>query len=138
MLATLRYLLDTNTVSEPLRPVPDQTGLDHLQEHQTETAIASVAWHELWYGCCRLRPSTKGAVIEAYQEDVIARTSPVLPYDQRAASWHAEKRARLAQIGRPPSFADGQIAAIAATNGLSLLMFNRDAYVAIQGLRLED
>jgi tRNA(fMet)-specific endonuclease VapC len=61
-----------------------------------------------------------------------------LPYDQRAASWHAEERARLAQIGRPPSFADGQIAAIAATNGLSLLTFNRDTYVAIQGLRLED
>jgi tRNA(fMet)-specific endonuclease VapC len=92
----------------------------------------------LWYGCCRLRPSTKGAVIEAYQEDVTARTIPILPYHQRAASWHAEKRARLAQIGRTPSFADGQIAAIAATNGLSLLMFNRDAYVAIQGLRLED
>jgi tRNA(fMet)-specific endonuclease VapC len=61
-----------------------------------------------------------------------------LPYDQQAASWHAAERARLAQIGRPPSYSDGQIAAIATTNGLNLLAFKRDTYVAIQGLRLED
>jgi tRNA(fMet)-specific endonuclease VapC len=65
------------------------------------------------------------------------RTIPILPYDQRAASWHAAECARLAQIGRTPSFADGQIAAIAATNGLGLLTFNRDAYIAFQGPRLE-
>ena len=27
-----------------------------------------MAWHELGYGCCQLRPSTKGTVIEAYQD----------------------------------------------------------------------
>jgi len=135
---TLRYLLDTNIVSESLRPVPNQEVLDHLREHQTEIAIASVVWHELWYGCCRLPPSTKRTVIETYLKDVVARTIPILSYDQRAALWHAEERARLAQIGRPSPFADGQIAAIAATNGLCLVTFNRDDYAAFQGLRLED
>ena len=135
---TLRYLLDTNVVSEPLRPVPNEEVLAHLREHQTEIAIASVLWHELWYGCYRLPPSTKRTVIEAYLKDVIARTIPILSYDQRAALWHAEERARLAGIGRPPPFADGQIAAIAATNGLSLVTFNRDDYAAFRSLRLED
>ena len=135
---TLRYLLDTNIVSETLRPLPDQVVLDHLREHQTEIAIASVVWHELWYGCCRLPPSTKRTTIEAYLKEVVARAILVLPYDQRAALWHAEERARLAQIGRPPPFADGQIAAVAVTNGLSLVTFNRDDYAAFQGLRLED
>lgn len=135
---TLRYLLDTNIVSEPLRRVPNQEVLDHLREHQMEIALASVVWHELWYGCWRLPPSTKRTVIEAYLKDVVARTIPILPYDQRAASWHAEERARLAQIGRPPPSADGQIAAVAATNGLCLVTFNRDDYAGFQGLRLED
>ena len=135
---TLHYLLDTNVVSEPLRPVPNEEVLAHLRERQTEIAIASVVWHELWYGCYRLPPSTKRTVIEAYLKDVIARTIPILSYDQRAALWHAEERARLAGIGRPPPFADGQIAAIAATNGLSLVTFNRDDYAAFQDLRLED
>ena len=135
---TLRYLLDTHIVSEPLRPVPNQEVLDHLREYQAEIALGSVVWHELWYGCWRLPPSTKRTVIEAYLKDVVARTIPILPYDQRAALWHAEERARLAQIGRPLPFADGQIAAVAATNGLCLVTFNRDDYAPFQGLRLED
>ena len=135
---TLRYLLDTNIVSEPLRPIPNQAVLAHLREHQTEIAIASVVWHELWYGCYRLPPSTKRTVIETYLKDVVARTIPILPYDQRAALWHAKERARLTQIGRMPPFADGQIAAVAATNGLSLVTFNHDDYAAFQDLRLED
>ncbi len=135
---TLRFLLDTNVVSEPLRPVPNQEVLERLREHQTEVAIASVVWHELWYGCCRLPVSSKRTLIEAYLKDVVARAIPILSYDSRAALWHAEERARLAQIGMPPPFADGQIAAIAATNGLCLVTFNRDDFVAFQGLRLED
>ena len=135
---TLHYLLDTNVVSETLRPIPNHSVLDHLREHQTEIAIASVVWHELWYGCYRLPPSTKRTVIEAYLKDVVARTIPILPYDQRAALWHAKERARLTQIGRMPPFADGQIAAVAATNGFSLVTFNLDDYAAFQDLRLED
>ena len=135
---TLRYLLDTNILSEPLRPAPNQAVLDHLREHQAEIAIASVVWHELWYGCYRLPPSAKRTLIEAYLKDVIARTIPILPYDQRAALWHAKERARLTLIGRMPPFADGQIAAVAATNGLGLVTFNRDDYSAFQDLRLED
>ena len=135
---TIQYLLDTNVVSEPLRPSPDQQVLERLREHQAEIVIASVVWHELWYGCYRLPPSTKRAVIEAFLSDVVARAIPILSYDQRAALWHAEERARLAQIGRSPPFADGQIAAISITNGLCLVTFNRDDYSAFQGLRLED
>lgn len=135
---TLHYLLDTNIVSETLRPIPNQAVLAHLREHQTEITIASVVWHELWYGCSRLPPSTKRTVIETYLKDVVARTVPILPYDQRAALWHAKERARLTQTGRMPPFADGQIAAVAVTNGLSLVTFNPNDYAAFQDLRLED
>jgi tRNA(fMet)-specific endonuclease VapC len=137
-LVTLRYLLDTNIVSEPLRPSPDPVVLDQLRGHQAEIAIASVVWHELWYGCFRLPPSTKRATIEAYLKEVIARTIPILPYDQRSAQWHAEERARLAGTGRLPPFVDGQIAAVAITNSLSLVTLNRGDYASFRDLRLEN
>jgi tRNA(fMet)-specific endonuclease VapC len=135
---TLHYLLDTNIVSEPLRPSPNQGVLERLREHQAEIAIAAVVWHELWYGCYRLPESNKRTLIDAYLKEVVARAIPILSYDSRAALWHAEERARLAGVGRLPPFADGQIAAIAATNGLSLVTLNHDDYAAFQDLRLED
>ncbi len=135
---TLTYLLDTNVISEPLRPVPNLHVLERLREHQTEIAIASIVWHELWYGCDRLPPSAKRAAIESYLREVVARTIPILAYDQRAAAWHAAERARLAQIGRPPPFADGQIAAITAVNDLILVTFNRGDYEGFEGLQVQD
>jgi tRNA(fMet)-specific endonuclease VapC len=137
-VVTLKYLLDTNVISEALRPVPNRRLLDRLREHETAIAIASVVWHELWVGCYRLPSSSKRTAIEAFLGDVVARAIPILPYDQQAAAWHAQERARLAQAGMPPPYADGQIAAIASTNGLILVTFNTSDFTAFQGLRLED
>ncbi|RRR71838.1 MAG: PIN domain-containing protein [Candidatus Viridilinea halotolerans] len=47
---TLRYLLDTNVISEPLRPEPHPAVMARLQEYGGMSAIASVVWHELLYG----------------------------------------------------------------------------------------
>jgi tRNA(fMet)-specific endonuclease VapC len=121
---SITYLLDTNVVSEPLRPQPDEHLLQRLRQHQGEMAIAAVVWHELQFGAERLSPSRKRAAIEQYLTDVVAATLPVLPYDARAASWHAVERARLAAAGRMPAFADGQIAAIAAVNELTVVTVN--------------
>jgi tRNA(fMet)-specific endonuclease VapC len=134
----IRYLLDTNIVSEPLRPVPQATILLHLQRHEAEIAIAAVVWHELWFGCYRLPPSAKRTAITTYLTNVIAASVPILPYDQRAAEWHAEERTRLASIGKTPPFSDGQIAAAAITNDLTLVTLNQGDFAAFQGLRLDD
>jgi tRNA(fMet)-specific endonuclease VapC len=63
---------------------------------------------------------------------------PILPYDEEAASWHARERARLARRGRPPSAADGQIAAIARVNELVLVTANSRDFRRFEGLSLED
>ena len=121
---TVRYLLDTSIVSEPLRPQPNRHLLQHLRQHQGEVAIAAIVWHELLLGAERLPASKKRAIIERYLTDVVAATLPVLSYDARAAQWHATERARLAEARRMPPFADGQIAAIAAVNNLLLVTRN--------------
>jgi tRNA(fMet)-specific endonuclease VapC len=121
---TLRFLLDTNIVSEPLRPRPNSRVLKRLQQHRSEMAIPSVVWNELWFGCFRLPRSTKRETIETYLNEVVSLTMPILPYDLRAAEWHASERARLVAVGRPPVFVDGQIASIAAVNELTLVTHN--------------
>ena len=74
--------------------------------------------HELWFGCYRLPNSRKRQRIEHYLREVVLPHLPIFPYHQAAAEWHATERARLTSIGQPPSFADGQIAAIAKVNDL--------------------
>ena len=134
----MRYLLDTNVLSEPLRPLPDRGVLRRLQAHAAEIAVAAPVWHELCFGCARLPAGKRHDAIVAYLEGGVFAAFPVLPYDAAAARWHANERARLAAAGRTPPFVDGQIAAIAATQSLTLVTANRADFEAFEGLELAD
>jgi tRNA(fMet)-specific endonuclease VapC len=135
---SVKFLLDTNVLSELLRPAPDPNVLQNFQAHRSEISIAAIVWHELLYGCFCLVPSPKRAAIESFLFDVIASSIPILPYDERAAHWHAAERARLAKIGQMPPFADGQIAAIARVNDLILVTFNTPDFERFNELQLKD
>ena len=135
---TLRYLLDTNAVSEPLRPRPSKRVLDRMNRHPGEIAIASIVWHELRYGCARLGAGPRREAIERFLTDVIAASFPILDYDRPAAEWHAAERARLAAAGKTPAFADGQIAAIARVNDLALVTANVADFRVFKDLRVQD
>ena len=135
---SLTYLLDTNVVSEPLRPTPNEHVLQHLKQHEAEIAIAAIVWHELLYGTYRLPRSTKRSAIEDYLTDVVAPTFPILSYDVQAAQWHAAERARLVSLGQTPPFADGQIAAISHVNSLILVTANMTDFSMFQELRVEN
>lgn len=135
---TLRYLLDTNVVSEPVRPKPNPAVLAKLREHQEEIATATVVWHELLFGCQRLLPSKKRRKIETYLKKVVQPHIPLLPYDEKAATWHAGERTRLVAAGKTPAFADGQIAAIAYTNNLTIVTNNTSDFQNFLNLKLEN
>jgi len=133
---TLKYLLDTNIVSEPLRPVPSPGILRKLHVHENEIAIPSIVWHELRFGAERLPVSRRRSAIERYLDEIVFATMPILPYDQAAAAWHASERARLSSRGTPPSFADGQIAATARVNELVLVTLNTVDFRRFEGVRV--
>ncbi|MGH3089432.1 MAG: type II toxin-antitoxin system VapC family toxin [Rubrobacteraceae bacterium] len=137
-MSDAEYLLDTNVLSEPLRPAPDAKVLERLRENRERLATASVSWHEMLFGCERLPESEKRTAIEDYLHRVVAASVEILPYDERAAGWHAAERARLSLEGRTPPFADGQIAAVAHENGLVLVTSNRVDYEGFRDLRVED
>ena len=133
----MEYLLDTNVVSEPLRPQPAAGIMRGLRAHEDVSAIPAPVWHELRFGCARLPRSRRRDVIERYLEEVVLASFPVLAYDRDAADWHALERARLSGTGRMPPFVDGQIAAIAYVNGLTLITSNTSHFRGFKGLRVQ-
>lgn len=135
---SLQFLLDTNVASEPIRPFPNRSVLDKIEENRGKIGIATVVWHEMFFGVERLPPSRRRTAFEAYLLRVVLETMPRLPYDQTAAEWHAKERARLTAIGRTPPFQDGQIAATAKVNDLVLVTLNRAHFQAFKGLEIED
>lgn len=134
----IKYLLDTNVISEAVKKVPNQNVMKKLRNHQVELATASFVWHELQYGCKRLPPSQKRSLIESYLSDVVWNTIVVFPYDADAADWHAEQRIQLTAAGKTPPFIDGQIAAIAKVNNLILVTRNVLDYRYFKGIRFQN
>jgi tRNA(fMet)-specific endonuclease VapC len=135
---TLGYLLDTSIVSVPVSKTPAPAVLERLVERGAECAIAAPVWHELIYGCQRLPRGRRRTALEAYLRDVVQVSFPILAYDEPAATWHGEERARLDALGRPAPFVDGQIAAIAHVHALVLVTTNDKDYARFKGLKVEN
>ena len=75
---------------------------------------------------------------ERYLDEVVRVSMPILAYDAGAATWHATERARMSAVGQPGPFVDGQIAAIARTNGLVLVAANLNDFRDFAELEVED
>ncbi|NIM60367.1 MAG: PIN domain-containing protein [Acidobacteria bacterium] len=97
---TTRNLLDTNVVSQPLRPNPAPGILRRMRAHEQEIALPAVVWHELQFGCARLRESRRRSAIEHYLNEVVGACFPILSYDRGAAEWHARERGEGRTRGR--------------------------------------
>lgn len=119
------YLLDTAILSEPMRPAPQASVLAAFERHAGSLATATVVIHELEYGIARLPSGRRRRELADYLQVLLASDLEVLPYTTAAARWHGGKRAELESEGRKPPFVDGQIAAVAAVNDLTVVTPNR-------------
>lgn len=132
-----RFLLDTNVLSELARPVPDPMVEARVAQSEHHASISSITWHELVFGVVRLPSGRRRDALAAFVDDLGARF-PVLPYDRSAAQWHAVQRGRLEASGRSRPSADGQIAAVAVTNGLRLVTRNGADFEGFDDLAVEN
>ena len=137
MVTRPAWLLDTNILSEGVKPAPDAGVMTRLQRHADELSIPAPVWHELRFGWLRMPEGRRKDAIGMYIQRVAGQL-PVLPYDEAAARVHAELRDRQERSGRPLPFVDGQIAAIAIANGLTLVTRNRKDFEDLPGVRLAD
>lgn len=135
---TLRYLLDTSTVSRVAAPIRDDRLEFRLRERADQCAIASIVRLELLYGMERMQVGSRRDGLQAFLHDFVLTTFVVLPYDEAAAAWHASERVRLEKRGLTPPILDGQIAAVAAVNGLTLVTANARDFTTFEGLVVED
>ncbi len=137
-MGPVRFLLDTNVLSEPMKQTPNPGVMQRLAEHSAHLALSSPTWHEMLRGALRLRRGKRRTAILNYLENRVYQSIPILPYDHAAARWHAEQRARLETAGFTPPYVDGQIAAVAAINGLELITRNTRDFSRFDGLDVSD
>ncbi len=134
----LSFLLDTNVVSEMLRPKPSTSALRKLEKFRGRFGIAAVTWEELLFGLYRMDEGAKRITLERYLFRIVRETMPVLVFDADCGQWLAKERARLTSDGRPPSYRDAQIAAIASVNQLTLVTRNTKDFANFATLDIAD
>lgn len=134
----LIYLADTNVVSEMMRAFPNQALQAKWEKNENEMVISSITWHELLTGIYRLPRSKRRTGYENFLHKYVEELLRILPYDQTAAKWHASERTRLIQLGKTPSYIDGQIAAIAVINDLVLVTRNVKDFLNFDSLSVEN
>jgi len=120
---SLRYLLDTNVISDGGRPTPNLNLRRRYVRHLSDLAISAVTLAEVRYGVLSMPPGRRRDELANYYAAVLPPI-PVLPFDEAAAEWHAATRARLKLADIPALFPDVQIAAIAASNNLIVVTAN--------------
>ena len=121
------FLLDTNIVSELLRPRPNPTVETWVGDRRaTDLYFSAIGEAELRYGVAILpagrRQTALASAIEAIlREDFADR---ILPFDSEAAREYADMAAARRAAGRSVAPTDCQIAAIARSRGMAVATRN--------------
>jgi predicted nucleic acid-binding protein len=125
-------VLDTNVVSEAMKPEPDPTVRDWLDEQAAETLyISSVTVAELLFGI--------GALPDGRRKQTLATTldgmlplfdGRILAFDTDAARHYADLAVAARKAGKGFPTPDGYIAAIAAAHGFTVATRDASAFDA--------
>lgn len=120
-------LLDTNVISEAMKPAPDTAVRDWLDEQAAETLhLSSVTIAGLTFGIGALPQGRRKNRLTAALEGVMALFGErILPFDTEAARRYGDLAVRARAAGRGFPTPDGYIAAIAAAHDFAVA--SRDA-----------
>ncbi|WP_369061975.1 type II toxin-antitoxin system VapC family toxin [Caulobacter sp. 73W] len=115
-------LLDTNVVSEAIRPEPSSAVGAWLDRQAPETLfVSSVTVAEMLFGVSALPDGRRKQMLrQAVLGIVDLFEDRILPFDTAAARSYADLTANARKVGRGFPTPDGYIAAIAAANGFAV------------------
>jgi predicted nucleic acid-binding protein len=120
-------LLDTNVVSELMRPAPS-AAVETWVSGQPAAGmfLSAITEAELRYGLALLPDGQRQRRLLAQAEAMLAEdfAGRILPFDSAAAVAYASIATARRRSGRPISQADAQIAAIAASRGAAIATRN--------------
>jgi toxin FitB len=120
-------VLDTNVLSEGLRPQPSANVLRWMKsEPVTALFTTTITEAELFYGAALLPDGRRRQSLETVISQLLSLqfAGRILPFDSAAAREFANIAATRRRAGRPIGEADGRIAAIARSRGASLATRN--------------
>ena len=120
-------LLDTNVLSETLKPAPSEVVLRWLgSQDRAEVYISTITQAEMLYGveilpAGRRKAKLATVIAQLFAEEFRGR---ILGFDEDAAREFARIVAARDRMGRPISHADAMISAIARSRGATVATRN--------------
>ncbi|WP_191058377.1 type II toxin-antitoxin system VapC family toxin [Geminicoccus harenae] len=119
----MNYILDTNVVSEMMRPQPDVRVHSWVtRKVLSQLFITATTINEITFGLQRLPAGRRRQELQVHLNDLVNRrfAGRILPFDKAAAVRCGEIRAAAMMRGRPAGFADAEIAAVALTHSMTV------------------
>ena len=116
-------ILDTNVVSEPLRPAPDKDVIAWLDEQVIETLyLTTLSLAEIRFGIAALPRGKRATRLrQRFEEEVVPLFADrILSFDEPATGAYAELRAAARKVGHAIGDFDALIAAIAKASGFTV------------------
>lgn len=125
-------VLDTNVVSEAMKPQPNEAVRDWLNRQAAETLfLSSVTLAELLFGIHALPTGKRRELLDQALAELLELFGPrVLPFDTDAARHYASLAVAARSGGRGFPTPDGYIAAIAASRGFIVASRDTSPYAA--------
>lgn len=131
-------LLDTNVVSELMRPGPNPSVVAWLDDQfESRLFLPVIAKAEIELGIALLPKGKRKKALQRAADEIFAVfIDRCLSLDCDAASHYAQIVATARKAGRPISVEDAQIAAIAQQNNLALATRNLTDFNFVENLAL--
>jgi len=131
-------LLDTNIISELMRPKPNVAVIEWLDEQFSDKLfLSAIVKAEIEMGIAILdNGKRKQALLQAAELIFTSFTNRCLPFDGETATHYAKIIAFTKKQGRPMSVEDAQIAAIAVQNSALLATRNTSDFDFLENLNL--
>ncbi len=126
------YLLDSNIISEIIKPEPDFNVISKIAEHNSDCAICTPVWQEILYGLYRMPEGMNKKYLDNFINDDVHENFKIKIFTEKAAAIQAELRFKFEKKGAPTQKDDSMIAAIALANHMVLVTRNIKHFTAIQ------
>lgn len=121
----MRYVVDTNVVSELMKANPQKHVLGWLLEHEDETYLTSVTIEEISFGVERLAEGARKMGLATALESIISRyRDRILAFDATCGRVCGQLHAQEIASGFTPTVEDLMIASMAVVHRATLVTRN--------------